>query len=201
MKLFRNVFLLGLILAFVAIPAMAANTDVYNVGTVINLKSDKLSSYANACAYLDEGDYVVYVFKSTIVSDSSNQRHSKPFYIGKCNSVDAYARGITSAASNINVIYHFSYDNRNTWTIVTPATFDALSSTAVGDTIGYEDGAQEAAGFHTGIWLVVEFDGGGTEVNIGEAVTWTGVFQKDGTYVQGAWEEVAQIVNSSNTNP
>ena len=197
MKLFRSLFVIALLLCF-AIPGFSG--DIYNQGTIIDLNQNDIADYDNVSGYMDQGDYVTYVFKTTWI-DSSNARHSKPFYIGEVNAVDAYCRAIMSAASDCNVIYHFSYDNRNTWTAVTPATFDALSNSAVGDTIGIEAGTNDLVGFHTGIWLVVEAVAGSTALNDGEVFTWVATFTKDGTFVNGAVRRVAQVANGSNTNP
>ncbi len=194
-----KLFLFILIALVLVIPASAA--DVFNVGTIIDMQSKDIGNYANACGFLEDDGGVTYTFKNTLASDSTDTRHSRPFFIGGLNGVDAYCIGITSAASDINIIYHFSYDNRRTWTIVTPATFDALSSTAVGDTIGMEAGVDDAAGFHSGIWLVVEMASGSNATNLGEVITWTARFTRKGTYVQGKYTTQAGVANGSYTNP
>ncbi len=182
----------------------AANTDNYNRGTVVDLRSvATLSSYANAVAYYETADQVQITVKFTITNDSSDQQHSKPFYIGDCNAVDGYVSGITSAASDVNVIYHFSYDNCNTWTTVTPATFDALSNSAVVDTVGIQATVNSITGFHTGTWMVVEIEGGSTAAEEGETVKLGFSFTKDGTYEAGSKPYIgrARVRNTSNTNP
>lgn len=201
----KKFLVLFFILAFASL-IYAANTDVYNVGTKINLNTEPqttLTNAANACASYETATSITYIFKSTVTTDSSNQRHSLPFFIADCNDVDAYCRAIVSAASDVNVYYHFSYDDRKTWYQVTPATLDATSNTAKGDTLGIEAGVNDAAGLHTGLWLIVEIDGGGTTCNLGEVVTWTAEFTKDAYFTNqaGAWTPLAKIANSSNTNP
>ena len=198
-----NKFLFILMAVMLSFGLYAANTDNYNRGTVVDLnRVNTLSAYANAVGYYEKGDQVQYTVKFTVTDDSSDQQHSKPFFIGDCNAVDGYVSGITSAASNINVYYHFSYDNCNTWTTVTPANFDALSSTAVVDTVGVEAGTNDLTGFHTGTWLVVEVEGGGTEANEDETVIFNFSFTKDGTYLTGdAFVPVQRVRNTSNTNP
>jgi len=181
----------------------AANTDNYNRGTIVDLsRVSTLSAYANAVGYYEKADQVQYTVKFTVTDDSSDQQHSKPFFIGDCNAVDGYVTAIVSAASNANIIYHFSYDNCNTWTIVTPATLDALSSTAVVDTVGIEATVNDLTGFHTGTWMVVEVEGGGTTFNEDETVILNFSFTKDGTYKTGdAIIPVQRVRNTSNTNP
>lgn len=198
-----NKILLVLVIVFLVV-GQAFSADIYNRGTVRDLRSTTISSYANLCGYYEHGDQVSYVYKTTWV-DSSNARHSKAFYIGDINAADGYVQAVMSAASDCNVIYHFSYDNRNTWTAVTPADFDALSNTAVGDTIGMEAGTNDLVGFHTGVWLIIEAVAGSTALNDAEVFTWTATFTRDGTFGEGA--DVprivgsARIANTSNTNP
>jgi len=195
----NKILIFVLMLLVFAIPAFA-NVDVYNVGTVIDLKRQTLSSYANACAVYETADQVTYVFKATWV-DSSDQLHSKPFYIGDLNANDAYVTVITNAASDVNPIYHFSYDNCNTWVTTTPAGLDATSNTAKLDTIGIEVGVDDAK-FHVGVWLVIEFADGSTALNDAEYCTMVISFKKDGTYMTGAVQPTIQRVrNTSVTNP
>lgn len=181
----------------------AANTDNYNRGTIVDLsRVSTLSSYANAVGFYVKADQVQYTVKFTVTDDSSDQQHSKPFFIGDCNAVDGYVSGVTSAASDINVFYHFSYDNCNTWTTVTPTNFDALSSSAVVDTVGVEAGVNDITGFHTGTWMVVEVEGGSTAAEEDETVILNFSFTKDGTYLTGdAYIPVQRVRNTSNTNP
>jgi len=192
-----------ILMMLLSVFAFSANTDNYNRGAIVDLsRVSTLSAYDNANGYYLKGDQVQYTFKATCTDDSSDQQHSKPFFIGDCNAVDGYVSGVTSAAANVNVFYHFSYDNCNTWTTVTPANLDALSSSAVVDTVGVEAGANDITGFHTGTWMVVEIEGGGTTWNEDETVILNFSFTKDGTYTTGsAITPTQRIRNTSNTNP
>jgi hypothetical protein len=195
--------LLTLVVVALVFVGQAFSADIFNQGTTRDLRSTTLSSYDNVCGYYEHGDQVTYVFKTTWV-DSSNARHSKPFYIGDLNYNDAYVRAIMSAASDCNTIYHFSYDNRNTWVTETPASLDALSSTAAGDTLGVTTGgANDVTGFHSGVWMVIEAKAGSTALNDDEVYTWVGSFQRDYNSDPNLPRMVgaARIANSSNTNP
>lgn len=189
-----------IVVLFVLSVSAFAGSDNFNVGTIIDLRRSLLSSYSNACAYYETADQVTYVFKATWV-DSSDHLHSKPFYIGDCNAVDGYTLTVTSAASDVNPVFHFSYDDCNTWVTTTPATLDAVSNTAVGDTIGIEAGTNDAK-FHSANWLVIEYQDGSTALNDGEYCTMVLTFQKDGTYVPGyPAPSVQRIRTRSVTNP
>jgi len=202
--MFKKIFIIAFLLLF-SVYGYGADAELYNQGEIINLNVrpvSEIANYANVTAFYETASQVTYYFKATFV-DSSDQYHSKPMFIADCNDVDGYCRGIVSAASDCNIIYHFSYDDRNTWTTVTPATFDALSNTAVGDTIGINAAANDVAGFHNGMWLVVEFDAGSTALNDDEVVTWVCTLKKDGNYINssGDYKSIARVANKSNTNP
>ena len=98
--MFKKV-LLTLVIVLLGV-GQAFTADIYNVGTVRDLRSTTISSYDNLCGYYEHGDQVTYVYKTTWI-DSSNARHSKPFYVGDLNAADAYCRAIMSAASDCNV--------------------------------------------------------------------------------------------------
>lgn len=188
------------------ISAPAADTDVYNVGTVYDLNQTAIPSTGDACMYYVKGNQVWYTFRVMQMTDNgSDQIHSKPFFIGDCNASDGYVRGITSAAADVNVIYHFSFDNCNTWVTVTPVNFDALSSTAVGDTVGIQAGVDQKAGFHQATWMVVEIeeDGGGASYDSAETATLTFNFTLDGTLdpSDDVYLGRSRIRNNSNTDP
>jgi len=188
------------------ISAPAANTDVYNVGTVYDLNNTAIPSTGDACMYYIKGNQVFYTFRIMQMTDNgSDQIHSKPFYIGDCNASDGFVRGITSAGADVDVIYHFSYDNCNTWKATTAANLNALSNTAVGDTIGIEAGVNDATGFHAGTWMVIEIDedGGGASYDSSETATITINLTLDGTLDpdKDVYLGRERIRNSSNTNP
>ena len=176
--------------------------DLFNQGTRIDLTTKALSGYDNASAYYETASTVTYIFKATW-ADSSDHYHSKPFFIGDCNDADAYVSAIVSAASDVNPIYHFSYDNCNTWVAITPADLDALSSTAVVDTMGHEAGVNEISGFHRGMWLVVELADGSTALEDDEICIWTASFKKDADNLlpNGDYKRIAFIRMVSETNP
>ena len=193
-------FLFLVVILLVSLSVTGYSADLFNQGTIVNLATESdgdLSTYSNVSGYYETETSVTYLFKATWV-DSSDHYHSKPFFIGDCNNADAYVRAIVSAASDVNPIYHFSYDNRNTWTVVTPATLDALSSTAVGDTLGMEAGTNDLTGFHTGVWMVVELADGSTALNDGEVCTWVATFTKD---IAGSALPLNAVAMRSNTNP
>jgi len=190
-----------LLIVMFALPTWA-NTDLYNQGTIINLReTETLTAHGIATAYYETSEQVEIVFKVTW-ADSSDQYHSRPFYIGDVNVSDAYCRAIVSAASDVNIFYHFSYDNCNTWVTITPANFDTLSNTSVADTIGIEVGVNDQIGFHSSVWMIVEFADGGTALNDDEVCTWKATFSKDGVSMAGYSEPYVQRVKrTSNTNP
>ena len=200
----RKILFILMVIMLSSSIVFAANTDNYNRGDIVDLSRVKtLSAYAFACGYYEKGDQVQYTFKATCSDDSSDQQHSKPFFVGDLNAVDGYVSGITSAAANVNVFYHFSYDNCNTWTMVTPHNFDALSNSAVVDTVGIEATVNDITGFHTATWMVIEIEGGGTTWNEDETVILNFTFTKDGTYPTGrpVYNGDERIRNKSNTNP
>ena len=178
--------LIALLIIFL-FPLFIYGTDYYNVGTQINMvqDADGVGDATNATGYYETSTSIIYTFKATWV-DSTDDLHSKPMFIADCNDVDAYCSAYVSAASNVNIIYHFSYDNRNTWTTTTPLDLDALSSSVVGDTLGVEETIDDADGFHTGVWLVVEFTDGGTTLNDGEVCIWQASFQKDDEFTKSS---------------
>ena len=202
----KYLFVLFIIILFV-ISAPAADTNVYNVGAVYNLSYTALpTTTGDVCAYYVKGNQVWYTFRTYQMTDNgSDQIHSKPFYIGDCNIGDGYVRGITSAAADVDVIYHFSYDNCNTWVTITPGDLNALSSTAVGDTLGIQDAVNDAVGFHAGTWMVVEIeeDGSGATYDSSEYVVMTFNFTLDGILDPSVDMIMGRerIRNSSNTNP
>ena len=202
----KFIFILMTIL-LLAIPVSAADTDVYNVGRVIDLSVEALpTTTGDVCAYYVKGNQVFYTFRTYQMTDNgSDQIHSKPFYIGDCNISDGYVRGITSGASDVDVFYHFSYDNCNTWVTITAADFAALSSTAVGDTVGIEDTVNDITGFHAGTWMVVEIeeDGGGATYDSSETVILNFNFTLDGTLDPNVDAIMGRerIRNFVNTNP
>ena len=195
-----------ILLALFAIPTFAADTDVYNVGTVYDLNNTAIPSTGDACMYYIKGNQVFYTFHVMQMTDNgSDQIHSKPFFIGDCNKADGYMRGITSAGADVDVIYHFSFDNCNTWVEITPATLNALSNTAVGDTLGIQAAVDQLAGFHMATWMVVEIeeDGSGATYDSSETVTLTFNFTLDGTVdpSDDVYLGRSRIKNKSNTNP
>jgi hypothetical protein len=192
-------FIFSLILVALIVTLSFANVDRYNQGTVIDLRAKNVSDYDNCIGIFETEDQVVIVIKVTW-ADSSDQLHSKPIYIGDCNYADGYTNTITSAASDVNPIYHFSYDNKSTWAITTPATLDAVSSTAVGDTIGIEAGVNDGK-YHTSNWLVVEFADGSTALNDDEYIIMVIALTKDQVYWGKILSPYARVATKSNTNP
>lgn len=203
MKTFKLFFIvvLALLVSAFAIPLGA--DDVFNRGQVVDLTTDNadIDDYDNCVAYYETATTLTYIFKATWV-DSSNHLHSKPFFIGGCNDNDAYVRAVVNAASDVNVVYHYSYDNRQTWVSETPADLDATSNTAKGDTIGIVDLVDSPETFHSGVWMIVEFQDGSTNLNDDEYCTWVASFRKDVSPLDPhRWLRIAQVANGSYTNP
>jgi len=86
--------------------------------------------------------------------DSAGSQHTDPIFIGNVNDADAHFKVITNAASDINVILHFSND-LDTWKATAAATIDAISNTAEYDTLG----GRVLVDFHRYSWMVIESDG------------------------------------------
>ena len=200
-KLIVFIILLGVLLISIL---YAASTDVRYASTKVDmfLFPSKVAALDNATGYHETATTITYLFKATW-ADSTDQYHSRAMLIADCNDVDAYTTAIVSAASDVNIVYHFSYDNRNTWTSTTPAGYDALSNTAVTDTIGIEEAIDDADGFHMGIWLVVEMADGSTALNDDEVCTWIGTFQKDNvnTLSNGNFKAIAGLATKCETEP
>lgn len=94
-------------------------------------------------------------FTSLAGSDSTGSQHSYPIYIGDCNDNDAYGYAVTNAASDVNVLIHFSNDLTK-WIAVTLASLDAVSTTVKQDTLGISD--TNANRFHEFAYMVIEHD-------------------------------------------
>ena len=101
------------------------------------------------------GATLTLVFPANI--DSAGSQHSDPIFIGNVNDADAYFKVITNAASDINVIVHFSND-LTTWKAVAASNIDAISNTAEYDTLG----GVILTDFHKFSWMVIESDGQAT---------------------------------------
>ncbi len=201
----KYLFVFITIILFV-ISVSAQNTDVYNVGRVIDLNYTALSVADDVCAYYVKGNQVFYTFKTTQGTDNgSDQVHSKPFYIGDCNKADGFARVTTSGTDDVDVIYHFSWDNRNTWQTITPATLNNIGSTAKGDTLGIQAGVDQKAGFHGATWMIIEIeeDGSGATFDDGDIAIATFSFTLDGTVKEGKdlFLGRPRVAKTSNTNP
>ena len=106
-------------------------------------------------------------------SDSTGSQHTDAIFIGNVNDADAYFKVIANAASDINVIIHFSND-LTTWKAVAAATIDAISNTAEYDTLG----GRVLTDFHKYSWMVIESDGQ-AGVNITDILYLEGNFQAD----------------------
>jgi hypothetical protein len=104
----------------------------------------------------ETGAAVTMQFDVTLGADSTGSQHSIPIYIGDMNDNDAWACAVTNATSDINVLWHFSYNLRN-WVSVATVSLDAVSNTAKYDTLGA--GTTDDLAFHRANWLVVECDG------------------------------------------
>lgn len=87
-------------------------------------------------------------------TDSTDSQHTYPIFIGNINDNDGYVKVIANAASDYNVIFHFSND-LTTWQAITASSIDAISNTAEYDTLG----SATLYGFHKYSWMVIEGDG------------------------------------------
>lgn len=201
MKAFKLILMLAVFSMLFALPASGA--DIFNRGTIIDFAASgaDIDDYDNVMGYYETATTITYIYKATWI-DSSNHLHSKPFLIAGCNDNDAYLRAIVSAASDVNPIFHYSYDNRNTWVTETPADLDALSSTAVGDTLGMVDLADTPATFHSGVWMVIELTDGSTALNDDEYCTVVISLRKDvNPQNEASWPRQARVATGSYTNP
>ena len=197
MKL-KNTFLTILVL-FLGTSVFSEN--LFNTGTIVRPFGTEKLPTGNIVAAFEDYNHVTYLIRFTYV-DSSDSYHSKPLYIGGCNTEDGYVMGIQSTTGDANVIYHFSADNRTNWETTTPADLDALSGTAVGDTIGIEVGVDDIK-FHTARWLVVEFASGSSTNADDNELTFVIKLKKNNPALipNGEAYRVARIVGSSETNP
>lgn len=173
-----------IVLLLFAVVSFGANTDRFYQGTVTE----------NTVGFTQPG----YTWVVTLVQDSTDQLHSPAIFIGDMNSTDGYVTAITSAASDINVIYHCSADGVTWYTAVTPADFDALSNSTVQDTIGIEEGTDDIA-FHIANWLIIEVDGGSSAANLGETVTLTLAFNIDFTLTGQYKPDVTEVRTKRST--
>lgn len=156
MKKYLFLFLIVVLAAFMY------SADVYN----------RDDGYLNI---VENFSSVVVQYDVTLGSDSTGSQHSRPIYIADMNDNDAYVAAVTNAASDVNIIVHYSY-NLRTWTSVTKNNLDAVSTTTLFDTLG--DGATNDFQFHRANWLVIEADGqaGANQTDI---IYITAVFKKD----------------------
>lgn len=151
----KNTFLILVITLFSVWSAFAG--DAYNKNVVITENYDQVSIQ----------------FNDAIGTDSTGSIHSKPIYIGDCNDGLAYALAICNAASDINIIFHYSYDRR-VWTSVNK--HDQVSNAAK-----YDSCATNKTGdfrFNDLRWLIIEKDGQ-TGANVSDICYFTLLLQKD----------------------
>ena len=186
----KFVFVLAILALALFGPVTAA--DHYNAGTITTYESHTS---------------VTYVWALTVPAggDSIGSWHSRPMYIADCNAVDGYAYAIGTAGAgteDVNILYHFSYDNRTTWYgAVTPADLDAVGGTAKHDTIGINSGVNTHA-FHNGRWLVVEYDGQtGNESNRAFKYVVTMTKDLEVSDSSGGYIELGRYATKNNTNP
>jgi len=180
------------VLMLINLPLMAYNDNHYNSGTVTKSES---------------ATQVTYKWTLTVpaLGDSIGSWHSPALFIADCNSADGVVYAVGTAGSGTedhNIIYHFSLDNaRDTWATTTPHTLDQLGGTAVLDTIGYEQGANDMK-FSLTRWLVVEYDGqAGNESN--RAFTFVIAMTKDLTLTDSAanFTLLSRTATDNGTNP
>ena len=158
---------------------------------------------ANGVAVYETATTVTYVWRTTFI-DSSNNRHSPAFFIGGVNIVDGYIRCVSSAVGDVNVLLHYSADDAATWgAITTKATLDAVSATALFDTVGIEAGADEIE-FHSSRWMVVELASGSSTNQDGNVYTTTLKFLKPagtGVNENGIVNVMGRVKNTFRANP
>ena len=162
------------ILAF-AVGLFAADTDRYYQGTVTKTET---------------ATTVEYKWVVTIGADSSDQLHSPPLRIVDSNNA-GFIRAVVSAASDVNVYYHYGYGN-NWIATVTATNLDATSSTAKYDPL------TTAYSFRCAEWVVLEIDGGGITCNAGEVVTIIATYVKDELFLQNGQPDNVGMVKNSN---
>lgn len=164
-----NILAIFIVLFLLVGSLFAANTDRYYQGTV---------------AIGETYSSLVYTWTVTLVQDSTDQLHSPAMLIADANDNYGLATCIVSAASDVNVIWHYSSDGVTWYTAVTPAGLDASTNSAKQDTIGYQSGAADYS-FAVGRWLIVEIDGGSNAANLGEIVTVQVALRKDKYSIDG----------------
>ena len=180
---------------------MTFASDLFNVGTIYKYV-ENVPATGNVNVLYEDYSHVIYQWRFTFV-DSSDAYHSKPLYVGNCNLTDGYVNAVQSAAGDANIIYHYSADNRTVWLTTTPNDLDALSNTAVQDTIGIEEAVNDIK-FHFSRWLVVEAVGGGTTNADDNILTITIKLKKfltNAVYNNGDYIRQGDITMRNSTNP
>jgi len=173
-------------------------TDHFNVGEVMDGGVESIPpSSGDYIAYYETPTSVVYIYRCTFATDSTDNYHSKPLYIGDCNAEDAFIQAKQSATGDANVILHYSADDRNVWESETLAALDQVSNTAKTGTLGSD------VAFHGGRWMVIECDGQDTN-GLDNTMTVIVQLKKDllnPVTANGRIVDLANVANHSNTNP
>lgn len=165
--------------------AFSANTDRFYQGTVTVEETYNL---------------VVYTWVYTIPADSTDQMHSPAMFIGDCNGAYGYAGSEVSAASDVNLFWHFGQGD--IWySRVTPAGLDASTNSAKYDTIGVTTGTDDLS-FNMARYLIIEADGGGSTADPGEIVTVSLSFVKVNNFMDsvGRMVEIGRVIKSKPYN-
>lgn len=132
-------------ISFVTLLFAAGTTDIYN----------------QSATYKYDIGYVKYNGTVTF-TDSAANYHTKPIKIGNANLVDGMiTTNITTgytAASDIQVKFHFSNDLTNWFTQTLDAGMDLDAVQNKADTLGVYNGT-DGLYFHGFNWMIIEFDG------------------------------------------
>jgi hypothetical protein len=187
MKAFKFYSILFIVLALVIIPALVIAGDTFNVAV------GGTTGKTNECT----SELLIYFYPS-MAADSVGSFHSKPMFIGDLNDADAYVTALVNAASDMNIIFHYSND-RTTWLGTTATGLDLCTNAVRYDTLGIGD----QAGFHKWQWLVIEVDGQ-AGCNTTDLIKLGIQFRKDGTYVDQFGKFIPGLwffASSSITNP
>lgn len=195
MKTFKFYSILFTALLLAVLPAYLMAADNFNQ-SVSGVAAAGRSTYGFCLESFDE----VYLgYYPSAVTDSAGSWHTKPLYIGNMNDNSAYVYTITNAASDYNIIFHYSND-KNKWVSITATGLDLVTNTGRYDTLGVGDQTQ----FKRFQYLIIELDGQ-TAANPADVCYLYINFQKDALFVDSGGQFIKSQVfwfdNTSTTNP
>jgi hypothetical protein len=160
-KLKYKLFALFVILLLAVAPAVMAATHANQTVSTVE-RTGKLM-YSGTVTFADSASGAIY--------------YTQAMYIGAVNAVDGYGYYICSEAGteDVNVTYEYSFDAANWFAGTTDSDLDALGTTAVWDTVGIVQGADEVK-YHGAVFYRIKFTAG-QNMN-SSTVTWENTFTK-----------------------